>query len=61
MRSDKEIIHRLEKENQLIRAEIERLSSKLEHYRKQEQSEREKPELRLKLALLEFDKRLLLD
>ncbi len=58
MRRNRETIERLEKENQQFSLALQMIARELEYSRKEEQSEREKLELRLKIALLESGKSL---
>lgn len=58
MRRNREAIERLEKENQQFGLALQMIARELEYSRKEEQSEREKLELRLKIALLESGKSL---
>lgn len=54
LRYNRETIERLERENQQFSTALQLMTRELEYLRKEEESERENLELRLKLALSEF-------
>lgn len=54
LRRSRETIERLERENQQFSTALQLMARELEYMRKEEKSERENLELRLKLTLSEF-------
>lgn len=58
LRHNRETVDRLERENQQFATALQLMARELEHVRKEQQSERENLELRLKLALSEFKNQL---
>lgn len=54
LRRSRETIERLERENQQFSTALQLMARELEYLRNEEKSEREKLELRCKLALSEF-------